>query len=400
MNRPPDPGTARQLRLIASRMSRRGFLRAVGVGGAALAGGGLLSACGIGGAGSDEEQGTTSVAGEEVGGVLNFSNWPLYIDPGRRGTLNDFERKTGVKVNYFEDINSNEEYFAKIQGELSQGEDIGRDLMVLTDWMVDRLVNFGWLTPLDHEAIPNMDNVVDNLRSPSFDPDREFSLPWQSGITGIGYNPKLTGREIFAVEDLFAPGLAGQVTFLTEMRDTMSLVMASMGVDPANYEFSDYEAAIGKLQKAVDSGQARAFTGNDYAADLAAGNIGAAIAWSGDVIQSQFDNPDIKWVLPAEGGLLWSDNMCIPTNAANVANAHAFMNFVYEPEIAAQIAAWVNYITPVEGAREAMGKLAPSLVDNELIFPSKETLAQTFEFNVPPDEDQKYQEMFQAVIGA
>src|SRR3712207_1437713 len=164
------------------------------------------------------------------------------------------------------------------------------------------------------------------------------------------------------------------------MRDTMGLIMRSMGLDPLNHEFSEYEQAIAKLQKAVDDGQVRAFTGNDYIADIAAGNIGAAIAWSGDIIQAQFENPDIEWVLPKEGAFIWSDNMLIPGQAQNVANAHAFMNYVYDPAVAAQIAAWVNYITPVDGVKEEIAKIDDSLVDNELIFPTEKTLSQTFEF--------------------
>lgn len=396
-----DPEIAAVLR--GAGVTRRTFLRTMGVGGAALG----LAACGIQGQAAD--QGGQAGAAPEprpeqtVGGELNVSNWTLYIDQKgqRRPTLQDFRRDSGVTVNYFEDINSNDEYFAKIRNQLAAGQPTGRDLMVLTDWMAGRLVTFGWLEQLDAEQIPNMANLRDDLRSPSFDAERQYSLPWQSGITGIGYNPELTGGEITSVNDLFNPDLAGQVTFLTEMRDTMGLVMAAMGADPLNHEFSDYEAAIEQISDAVSNGQVRAFTGNDYAADLAAGNIGAAIAWSGDVIQSQFENPDIRWVIPDEGGMLWSDNMLIPAGAENYANAHAFMNFVYEPQVAAQIAAWVNYITPVDGAREAMAELDESLVDNELIFPSEQTLSNTFDFKqLSEEEETEYQELFQQVIGA
>ena len=407
-HRRPDPDVLK--RLASLGLSRRDFLR----GSATLAAGGFLAACGIGG-GADptEPSGQTSASAVptdigEVGGELNFSNWTEYIDVAGKGnkqhspTLRDFEKKTGVKVNYVEDINDNNSFFAKIRNPLAAGEDTGRDLIVLTDWMAERLIRLGWLTPLVDERIPNKDNLVTGLQNVSWDPERRYSMPWQSGFTGIGYNPKLIGgKKITSIEDLFDPALKGKVTFLTEMRDTMGLVMASMGADPLNHEFSEYEAAIEKLQKAVDDGQVRAFTGNDYIADLAAGNIGAAIAWSGDVIQSQFENPDIEWVVPKEGAYLWSDNMLIPAQAANVANAHAMIDFVYDPEIAAQIAAWVNYITPVAGAKEAIAKIDESLVENQLIFPDEETLANTFEFK-PLDEaeETQYDELFQAVIGA
>ena len=411
--RRPDPDVVRALQ--AAGLSRRDFLRRVGAGGATLAAGSFLAACGIGGAGNNNAGGGDPSAGAsappadlgEVGGNLNISNWTEYIDVEGRGgkqrspTLDQFEKKHDVKVKYTEDVNDNNSFFAKIRGQLQADEPTGRDIVVLTDWMAARMINLGWLEPLVHDRIPNMENLVSGLQDVEFDPGRKFSLPWQSGITGIGYNPKLVGKKITAVEDLFDPALAGKVTFLTEMRDTMGLIMASMGFDPVNHEFSEYEQAIEKMQKAVDDGQVRAFTGNDYVADLAAGNIGAAIAWSGDVIQSQFENPDIEWVLPAEGGLLWSDNMLIPANAENLANAHAFMDFVYDPAIAAQIAAWVNYITPVEGAKAEIAKIDKSLVNNELIFPTAKTLDQTFEFkNLDEAEEKQYEELFQGVIGA
>ena len=421
--RRPDPVDPRLARLLtAARLDRRGFLRSLGLGSGVLLGGGALSACGIGGgageggngAATGTPTGTSGVTGTGVtgtgtqaaGGELNFSNWTLYIDVDEedqnvRPTLQQFTEETGIAVNYFEDINSNDEYFAKIRTQLDAGEDIGRDLIVLTDWMAGRLVEFGWLSKIDHANVPNIANLRSALQDVPFDPERRFSLPWQSGMTGIGYNPEIIGREIASVNDLFDPALSGQVTFLSEMRDTMGLMLAAEGVDPSTHEFSQYEAAIERLREAVGSGQVRAFTGNDYAADLAAGNIGAAIAWSGDVIQSQFENPDIQFVLPAEGAMLWSDNMLIPANAQNKANAEALMDFVYRPEIAAQIAAWVNYITPVEGAREAITEIDPELAENELIFPSAETLDNTHDFKqLDEEEERAYQELFQSVIGA
>ena len=410
-HRKPDPDVLKQLASMG--LSRRSFLR----GSATLAAGSFLAACGIGGGqNTPSEPGTQPSAGAsatpadigEVGGELNFSNWTEYIDVAGKGnkqhspTIRDFESETGVTVNYVEDINDNNSFFAKIRNQLAAGEDTGRDLVVFTDWMAARLINLGWVTPLVDDRIPNKANLVSGLQNVSWDPERRYSMPWQSGITGIGYNPKLLGgKKITSVNDLFEPDLEGKVTFLTEMRDTMGLIMASMGADPLNHEFSEYEAAIEKLQEAVDSGQVRAFTGNDYVADLAAGNIGAAIAWSGDVIQSQFENPDIQWVIPDEGGLLWSDNMQIPAQAQNVANAHAWIDFVYDPAIAAQIAAWVNYITPVEGAKEAIAEIDESLTENELIFPTEATLSQTFEFKpLDEQEEQQYEELFQGVIGA
>ena len=411
-----DPEVVRTL--ARAGLSRRSFLRGVSAGGAVLAGGGLLAACGIegqnqasGGGDASEPVGAASetaaaseAASEEP--VLNFENWIEYIDVSDtnenvRPSLAAFTKQTGIKVNYGEGINSNDEYFAKIRAQLEAGEDIGEDIIVLTDWMAGRLVRFGWLETLNHDNIPNMKNLKEGLRRPDFDPERQYSLPWQSGLTGIGYNPKLVGKKITSVNDLFDSALKGKVTFLTEMRDTMGVVMAGMGMNPLEHEFSDYEKAIEKLQEAVSSGQVRAFTGNDYVADLAAGNIGAAIAWSGDVIQAKFENPQIEWVIPDDGALLWSDNMLIPANAQHRNNAEKFMNYVYEPAVAAQIAAWVNYITPVEGAQEAIAEIDPSLAENELIFPTSETLDKTFDFKaLTPEEEREYQDLFQSVIGA
>jgi spermidine/putrescine transport system substrate-binding protein len=404
--RPPlDPQVARTLAALG--LTRRGFLRNVGTGGVLLGGGTLLSACGISGGSDSQESEGASAGGTELGGELNFSNWPLYIDTSEEDetdhpSLTQFTEETGVTVNYFEDINSNEEYFAQIREQLDAGEDIGRDLIVLTDWMAGRLVSFGWLSELNVENIPNAGNLVPRLQEVAFDPDRSYSLPWQSGLTGIGVNPAALGREVTSINDLLdAEDLNGRVTFLTEMRDTMGLVMSAMDIDPLNHEFSDYERAIERLQQAVDRGQIRQFTGNEYATDLAAGNIAACIAWSGDVLQLQFDDPDIQFVVPDEGATLWSDNMLIPANAANQPAAEALMNFVYQPEVAAQIAAWVNYITPVDGAQEAMAEIDEELAESELIFPSEETFDQTFEFKqLDEDEETEYQNLFQSVIGA
>jgi spermidine/putrescine transport system substrate-binding protein len=334
-----------------------------------------------------------------------IANWPFYIDVEEGSTnsptIQQFEEETGISVSYIEEINSNDEWFARFQSQLSAGQDIGRDIAVLTDWMAARLISLGWVDEIDHANVPNAGNILPSLADVAFDPGRRHSLTWQSGLTGIGYNPELTGRELRSINDLFDPELAGRVTFLTEMRDTMGLVMASMGLDVESGSFDDFQAAIERVQQAVDDGQIRAFTGNEYTNDLAAGNIAAAIAWSGDIVQLQFDNPALEFVMPEEGAYLWSDNMLIPANAAHKGNAEAWMNFVYEPEVAAQIEAWVNFICPVQGAREAMADIDPELVDNPLVFPDEATLANTFEFKVlDEDEERRYQELFQSVIGA
>jgi spermidine/putrescine transport system substrate-binding protein len=411
-----DPQLAEFVQAMSvRRIGRRDFLRSSAI----LGGGAFLAACG--GISSEsaqntqESEGVSAATGAPSGAasasaapgekVLNFSNWPLYIDVSEdeqtHPTLDQFTEETGIEVNYYEDINSNEEYFGKIRNQLDAGESIGRDIIVLTDWMAARLIGLQWVQELDHSNIPNMSNLREAYQNVAFDEGRTYSLPWQSGLTGIGVNPSAVEKKITSINDLFDPSLAGRVTMLSEMRDTMGLIMAAMDIDPADHTFGEYQQAINRLKKAVDDGQIRQFTGNDYTTDLAAGNIAAAIAWSGDVIQLQFENPDLQFVVPDQGASLWSDNMEVPINAEHKANAEALMDFVYRPEIAAQIAAWVNYITPVDGAQEAMQDVDPELVEYELIFPSDELLSNTWQFkDLDEQEERRYQDAFQRVIGA
>ena len=405
-----DPQLARLMRALPTgRIGRRDFLRSSAI----LGSGAFLAACGGISAESAQNAGASEGASAASGAspaaqggkVVNFSNWPLYMDTGddeqAHPTLDRFTEETGITVNYYEDINSNEEYFGKIRNQLDAGESIGRDIIVLSDWLAARVIAFEWMQELDHNNIPNISNLRPELQKPVFDDGRRYSLPWQSGLTGIGVNPSAIDKPITSVEHLFDPALAGRVTMLSEMRDTMGLIMAAMNIDPANHTFEEYQRAIDRLQEAVDAGQIRQFTGNEYTSDLAAGNIAAAIAWSGDVIALQFDNPDLQFTVPDQGAVLWSDNMLIPNNAEHKANAEALMNFYYQPDVAAELAAWVNYITPVAGAQEAMAEVDPELVDFELIFPSEEFLSNTFEFKtLDEEEDRRYQDAFQAVIGA
>jgi spermidine/putrescine transport system substrate-binding protein len=385
----------------AAALNRRSFLRALGWGGAVLAAGPLLSACGT--------EGTNKGSGSGGGGdanTVNWSNWPLYLDasddnPDEHPTLKAFEEKSGLKVAYTEDVNDNDEFFGKIAPQLKAGQSTGRDLIVLTDWMAARMIRLGYVQELDKANIPNAKNLKPSYQDVPFDQGRKFSLPWQSGMTGIGYNPESLGREITRVDDLFKPDLMGRITMLTEMRDTMGLILLSMDIDPVEHTMADFQAAIDKLQGIVDQGYVRQFTGNEYAADLAAGNIGAAFAWSGDVVQLQADDPNVQLVLPSDGAMLWSDNLMIPIKAANKAGAEKLIDYYYDPAVAAEVEAYVNYVCPVEGAAEAAKEIDPELAANQLIFPGPETLAQLHNFkNLDEAEEKTYQDMFQAVIGA
>jgi spermidine/putrescine transport system substrate-binding protein len=334
---------------------------------------------------------------------LIISNWPAYIDPKKKATstLNVFQERTGISVSYTDDVNDNNEFYAKVKNQLGSCQSIDRDMMVLTDWMAARMISLGWIQPLDKAKVPNLHaNLIDPLRNRQWDPDLQFHAPWQSGLTGIAYNAAETG-EVKSFEELLTRSeLKGKVSLLTEMRDTMGFMLKVVGADPSDFTDDDWANAIDRLRDVVASGQIRAFTGNEYIQDLAAGNIVACEAWSGDVIQAQFDNPDIKFVAPEEGLSLWSDNMLIPNLATHQANAEKWINYYYEPEVAAKLAAWVNYICPVKGAQEAMEKVDPSLVDNKLIFPDDETLSVTFDF-MPLSEKQitAYQGEFDDVTG-
>jgi len=386
-------------------LTRRELLERAALGGAALTVPGFLAACGGGdgieGTATTTAGGTTTAAAKELADKLTISNWTLYIDIDEKTkkypTLEQFTKETGVDVDYIEDVNDNDEWFGKNQAALSKGQPIGRDITVLTDWMAGRMVRLGYVEKLDRDAIPNASNLVDALASPGWDPNREYSLPWQSGLAGIGYDPDKVGGEITSIAQLLEdPKLKGKVTFLTEMPDTMGLMILDGGGDPSKVVKADYDKAIDRLQQGVDSGQIRQFTGNDYSGPLAKGDIWAAVAWSGDMVQLTADNPNLKFAIPEAGAMIFTDNMLIP-KGGDVFTASTFMNFVYDPKVAAQIEAYVNYICPVKGADEEMKAIDASLASNPLIFPD---LSRVKIFDAEAADDKAYKEQFQAVIGA
>jgi spermidine/putrescine transport system substrate-binding protein len=386
------------------QITRDELLRRALAGGAFLSLPGLLAACG--GGGSKSAATTTTSGSQTMPKSLTFSNWPLYIDVNEkkktRPSLQQFQAKYKVNVRYIEDINDNDSFFGKIEGPLSQGQSIGRDLIVLTDLsaLPSRMIELGWLEKLDKSALPNIANLQPTQRHPAWDPDREYSLPWQSGMTGIGYDPKKVGGDITSVDELLTnPKLKGKVTLLNQIFDTMGLVIASNGDDPEKVTDASFERAVKKIKKAVDSGQVRQFTGNDYAPLLAKGDVWACFAWSGDMVQLQIDHPGLKWVLPKDGGIIWTDNMLIP-KGGNAYAASVLMNWYYRPEIAAEVEDYVNYICPVVGADKVLLKSDPAVAKNPLIFPTKEMLANAHAFDVKAVENQKYKHEFQKLIGA
>ncbi|MEA2448580.1 MAG: spermidine/putrescine transport system substrate-binding protein [Thermoleophilaceae bacterium] len=401
----PEPDRSLELlfeEIVEGRMSRRQALRRLGAAGFAMSSAGtLLAACG-GTKGTNTNDPTKAVSGNHPKtkiGEIDFSNWQLYID---KATIPDFEKQyPGSKVKYTEDINDNEEFFGKVRQQLQRGDSIDRDIVALTDWMAARWIRAGWVEPLDKRNIPNFKNLQDNLKSPKFDPHRSYSLPWQSGMTAIGYNRRKTGRDLTSINDLFDPKFKGRVSLLTDPRDSAGLVMIGEGKDMNSVTLDDARAAIAKIDKANRSGQIRSFTGNDYTSDLTQGNLWVSVAYSGDVIQLQADNPDLKFVIPDEGAILWTDNMMLPQKPPHPYAAETFMNFVYEPKIAAQIAAEVNYVTPVKGAQEELAKIDPKLASNPLIFPSDADRAKLQPYpQLSPEDERTMVEEMQKVTGA
>ena len=359
-------------------LTRRQLLRRAAVGGTALTLPALLAACGGG-----SESGATETAGVTTGGgkpklksELNFSNWTYYIDTKKPTTFQQFKQQTGIKVNYYEDVNSNDQYFAKVQGPLSQGKGINRDIFVATDnsRFPGLYVSQGWVQELDKDLMPNFANLVDAQASPPFDPERKFSLPWLSGMDGIAWNEDLTGP-VTSVTQLFEdPKLKGKVTVWTEMGDTLGLVILDNGDDPSKVTDESFDRAIERVQQAVDSGQIIRFTGNDYVSPLAKGDLAACVAWSGDVAQLVADNPKLHWGVPEKGGIIWTDNMLIPLGG-DVPTASTYMNFVYDPKISAKIAL-IGYISAVKGVKDEAVKIDPDAAKNPLIFPDDDILAQ------------------------
>ena len=392
--------------MIRDEISRRRLLRRGAAGALGVSALSFLAACGeeTGGGGGDGGDGETeakTIAKGEISDALYFANWPLYIEEDR-GTLKEFEQEYGTKVRYVEEINDNTEFFGKVRQQYDRGDSGGRDIHVVTDWMAARMMRLGYVQKFDKAELPNASkNLIARLQSPPFDPQRDFSMPWQSGIAGIIYRKDQVKREPKSVDDLFDPDYKGKVTMLTEMRDTVGVVAASLGYDPEKASVDEFMEAIDKIGEASDSGQIRGFTGNEYTKDITKGDSWLLIGWSGDAVQLKADNPNIEFVVPETGGHLWTDNMQIPVGAPAAFTAQKMIDFVYQPEVQADIAEYVNYICPVEGVKEILAERDPALAENQLIFPDEQFLADTFIFRgLEPEEAQELDEAFQQVIGA
>ena len=405
------------------RLSRRMFLRQTGRGaviaGSALSLPAILAACGIGPGGSAGSSAASQAPLPSApAGTLDFANWPAYIDideeSGDYPTLAKFEEESGITVAYTEAINDNEEFFGVIQPDLAAGNPPQYDLIVMTDWMIEKMIRLGYLSELDRSKIPNFDaNALDLYKDPWYDPGNVHSMAWQSGITGIGYNPTLTGREITTFDDLLDPEFAGRVGLFSEMRDTMSLALLSLGVEPEDATVDQATQAKDKLLAAAQAGQFRNFYGNDYYDELANGNLALTVAWSGDVSQMKlYDNPDVEFVVPDTGGMLWIDNMAIPKKAAHPLDAHMMMDFWYDIENAVPLTEYVGYFSPVSGVTERVledAETAQAEGDQEwadalrvisaTANPTDEVLAQVHNYRkLTEEEEAQWNDLFNEVV--
>ena len=406
--RPPlSPEAAAIVR--AQLSSGRSFNRRSLLGGAGALGiGAALAACGTGGGGTKSGSTGPSPAADisKTDKVVNWANWTLYLDyddsTKTYPSLEQFKKLTGIKATYDEAIEDNDSYYGKIQGQLKNGQDIGKDIVVFTDWMASRMIRQGYAQKLDKSVIPNSKYLLKNLQQPDFDPGRNYSLTWQSGYAGLAWNKAKVPGGLRNVSDLWKPELKGKVEVLTEFRDTLGLIMLEQNVDIEKDFGSDkFGAAIEVLEKQLNSGQIRQVKGNGYKEDLVSGDALAVIAWSGDITQLNFENKD-QWefAIPEAGGTLWSDNLLVPIGSPHKENAETLMNYYYEPKVAAEVAAYVNYICPVEGAKLEMEKIDPSLAENTSIFPTADDLAKVKKFrSLTPAEETEFTAQFQSVLG-
>ncbi|MBD0711341.1 MULTISPECIES: PotD/PotF family extracellular solute-binding protein [unclassified Streptomyces] len=387
-------------------MTRRALLRGLGGAGAATL---LTAGCGVPAAYVEE----ADRAGRDLSArdrTLAFANWPLYIDtddedPRKRPTLDAFRKRTGIDVRYTEEINDNDEFFGKISPSLMNRQQTGRDLVVISDWMAARFVRLGWVQEMDRAAQPNVAaHLAPQLRTPAFDPGRLHSVPWQSGITGIAYNRRKLGRELRSTKELWADDLRGKVTLLSGLDESMALLLQGNGVDVTRWTADDFHTLCEQMEGLVRRKHIRRFTGNDYIKDLSTGDVLACQAYSGDVIQLQADNPDIEFVVPEEGAELWAESLMIPNLARHKTNAEKLVDYYYEPEVAAELAAWVNYVCPVPAAQAVLADSGDedlvALAEDPLIFPDAEMSARlAICRDIRADERQEFTKKWNTIVG-
>jgi spermidine/putrescine transport system substrate-binding protein len=407
--------------LTQQRLSRGRMLRLTGAGLGALALPSVLAACGTStGATTAGKSGLGSTAWwdkQKAGKSVTFANWPLYIDVTKQGgknvhpSLQDFTKNTGIGVKYEEVIQAYDSFFGKIRPQLAAGQSTGYDLIVMgyPRWL-PLMIRLNYLIPLDHSKLPNFNkNAASFAKNPFYDRSNKYSIPWQLGITGIGYNPKLTGREITSYHDLMDPAFKGKVGMYGDTEDLPNLALLGIGVDPTKSTPKDWQKAADLLKRQKSEGIVRQYYDQDYIKALSSGDTWVSMAWSGDVYQANLSGANLKFVVPKEGGLLWSDCMCIPLHSGNPLGALKLMDYVYRPNIAAMITEYVSYITPVGAARAAIMRdashAAPkdrsgieALARSPLIFPTKADSARLhFYRNLTPKEQTQWDNLFQPI---
>jgi spermidine/putrescine transport system substrate-binding protein len=373
-------------------VSRRGVLAGAGGLGAA----GLVAACG---------GGSSSSAGDK--NTVRWGNWPLYLDfdskTKKYPTLEKFSKESGITAKYFEDYNDNDEFFGKVQAQLKLGQDIGYDVVTPTDWMAARWIRLGYTQKFDAANIPNKVNIIDSLSSPSFDPKREQSLTWQGIMSGFGWNVEKNPKGVHTLDELFAPQNKGKIVVLSEMRDTIGIIAKAQGVNLQTITEAQFMNAVDFMAKKIADGWIRGVKGNDYAQDLTSGDATAVIGWSGDMFILKSENEGkFDFAIPESGSTISGDNLMIPSTATadGKANAEKLINYYYEPAVAAEVAAYVNYVCPVNGAQAEMEKIDPKLATSPFIFPDAATSKKLSVFrSLTPAEETSWGEAFQKAAG-
>ena len=380
----------------AASLSRRGLFKGLGLGAAAL-GAGSLAAC----SGS-------SGPGDGSAGSVRWANWTYYLDydeeTGTYPSLDAFQEATNIRVEYFEDIDDNKTFIAKIKDQLKLGQDTGYDTFCLTDSSLVRLLEQDQLMEFDRSLLPNVgEQMIPLVQKASFDLDRTWSIPYQAGMTGLVYNTKLYPKGVKQVSDLWAPDLKGKVSLLSEHDDTLGLVMLEQGVDvEGDWGDDEFFTALEAVERQLASDQVYTVKGNSYTQDLQTEAVWAGMAWSGDVtmLNDEAGEEIWKFVVPDAGATLFIDSFCMPTSTESADQVHQLVDYYYKPEVAAQVAAYVQYVTPVAGAREAMEQIDPELAANPLIFPDEEMSSRVFDMRtISSEEDNRYAQAYQKALG-
>jgi spermidine/putrescine transport system substrate-binding protein len=400
----PDVDPAWLRGLTQRRLSRRDVLRYAGIGGGALAASAALAGCGVSG-GKSEETSTSFWDGKKVKGSLVFANWPYYMDKahGTHPSLDLFTKQTGIKVSYKEDVQEIPSFYGKIEPPLAAGQPTGYDLIVMTNGVyLDKMQQANWLIPLDHSQLPNFAKYAGPaIKDPTYDPGNKYTVPWQSGITGIGWNPKYVKEPITSFQDLLNPKYDGKIGMFADNADLPNFALLGMGVECETSTPDDWEKAAEVLKK--QRPLVRKYYEQDYIGPLSKGDIWISMAWSGDIFQANLSDPDLdlQYVVPDEGGVIWTDNMCIPIHSSAPVDALKLMNFYYDPEHAAMLTEWVNYITPVPACKTVIEKHAAEaksagdekylkeVAESPLVFPTDAMTAKVHDYRVLTAEEEK-----------